>query len=482
MPEGRSDRPDESGWKADNSLSDCAFSRLFRVTVVAPQPRSASDQLVPVMRNERCLIPQMCDAGLTYYRPVNPSLTNQQLMRPYRPFLARVARLTSALALAACTTSTDPTPVASITLLPGLDSIETGQTYNGWIVTLKDAGGVTLTGRQLNWISSNPNVATVDPSTGVVTAVGGPAEVLISVTAEGKTATSGLRVIHQIVSIVAQPDSFDLPMTTTRQINVQLVGAGGIAINNRLITWIAANPSIAVVSASGVVTAVSPGTASILIRAGTKEKTVRVRVVAEPVTSVRLTPLGSAHIVRITQSKQFTAECLNATQQVLPGRTIIWNSSNPLIGSVNTTGLVTAHALGTTRITATCDNSASAFTDVTVTPIPVASVSISPAALSLSLSQPGSAPQAQLLATARDSAGNSLSLQGRQVTWFSNNIPVADVTTAGVVTARNIGTAQITVTVDGITSPPVQVDVTAFFSANSAFDVARRRQSAYGLR
>jgi trimeric autotransporter adhesin len=420
-------------------------------------------------------------AGLTYYRPVNTSLTNQELMLQYRPFFARVARLTSAVALAACTTATDPTPIATITLLPGFDSIEVGQTYSDWVLTVKDAAGVTLTGRTLTWESSNTAIATVDASTGLVTGVSAPSEAFITVSGEGKVAQSRIKVIRRIVSIVATPDSFDLPLTTTRTINVQLVGSDGVAITNRVITWSSGSPGVAVVSATGVVTAVSQGTASIFIDAGTKRATVRVRVVAEPVSSVRLTPLGSAHIVRLTQTRQFTAECLNAAQQVLSGRTIIWNSSNPLVGSVSGSGVVTAHALGTTRITATCDNSANASTDVTVTPIPVSSVTISPPGVSLSLSQPGS-PQAQLLATAKDSAGNTLSLQGRQVAWFSNNIPVADVSQAGVVTGKTIGSAQITVTVDGITSAPVLVDIQAFFSLSSAFDVPRRRQNPVGLR
>jgi len=136
---------------------------------------------------------------------------------------------------------------------------------------------------------------------------------------------------------------------------------------------------------------------------------------------------------------------------------------------------VTAIAVGQTTLSATCDNSVSASTLITVTPIPVSSVTISPPNLNLALNQPGPLPQAQLLATAKDSAGNTLSLQGRQVQWFSNNQPVADVSVNGVVTGRTVGSAQITVTVDGVTSAPVQVDVTAHFMLSAVFDGSRRR-------
>lgn len=402
-------------------------------------------------------------------------------MRSFRPFLTHALCLTSVAATAACTTTTDPVPIASIGLFPSSDSVEIGQTYGNWTVLLKDAANQVITGRALTWESGNLPVATVDRSTGVVTGVGS-GDAIITVRAEGQQASATIKVLQPIVSIIALPDSFDLALTTTRTISASVVGPNGVAITNRVITWSSSNPGVAVVSASGVVTAVSIGTTTITIRAGTKQATVRVRVVSEPAASVRITPPGTAHIVRVTQTKQFAAECLNAAQQVLQGRTITWNSSNPVVGSVSGSGLVTANALGTTRITATCDNTVSASTDVTVTPIPVSSVTVSPTSLSLHLNQPGPLPQAQLLPTAKDSAGNTLSLQGRQVQWFSNNIPVADVSTAGVVTGRSIGSAQITVTVDGVVSAPVPVDIQAFFSVNSAFDTARRRQHLVGLR
>jgi hypothetical protein len=95
-----------------------------------------------------------------------------------------------------------------------------------------------------------------------------------------------------------------------------------------------------------------------------------------------------------------------------------------------------------------------------VTPVPVASVSITPQGLSLTQGTSG-----QLQAVARDSANNVLSLQGRQVLWSSNNLPVAGVSTLGVVQGTSIGIAQITVVVDGVSSSPVTVDVHAFLSA-----------------
>jgi uncharacterized protein YjdB len=410
--------------------------------------------------------------GATYYRAVNFSLTNQELMRQHRPFFARVARLTSAAALAACTTATDPEPIATISLQPTSDSIEIGQTYSNWTVTLRDVAGVALSGRALTWHSGNLPVATVDVSTGVVTGVGG-GDAIITVSAEGKQAQATMKVLQPIVSIIALPDSFDLPLTTTRTISAQVIGPNGVAITNRVITWSSANPGVAVVNASGVVTAVSVGITTITIRAGTKQTTVRVRVVGEPVTSVRILPQQSVHVIRLGQSKQLTAECLNASQQVLTGRTITWNSGNPVVATVSSNGLVSALALGQANITATCDNSTSGSVTAQVTPVPVSSVTITPSSLTVSVNS-----QSQLLATARDSAGNVLSLQGRSVLWTSNNEPVASVSNSGVVTGRSVGTANIFVSVDGVVSAPAAVNVTMFFSAAYPFESPARSINA----
>lgn len=380
-------------------------------------------------------------------------------MRSIQPFLTHAFHLTSVAALAACTTATDPVPIATIGLFPNSDSLEIGQTYVNWTVLIRDAANQELTGRVLTWESSNLPVATVDRSSGVVTALG-TGDAIITVRAEGKQAQATIKVLQPIIAIVATPDSFDLPMTTTRTIGVQLVGPNGLAITNRVITWASSNPGIAVVSASGLVTPVATGTATITIRAGTKFTTVRARVVGEPVTTVRITPLQTVQVVRLGQTKQLTAECLNAAQQVLTGRTITWNSSNPVVATVSGSGLISGLTVGSASITATCDNSVSASVTAQVTPVPVASVTITPPTLTLSVSA-----LSQLLATARDSAGNVLSLQGRAVLWTSNNEPVATVSNSGVVNGRSIGNASVFVSIDGVVSAPTAVSVTAFFSS-----------------
>lgn len=376
-------------------------------------------------------------------------------MRQIRSLFSNAACLTIGLvASLSCTTSTDPTPIASILLSPNIDSVEIGGTFGGWVVIVKDANGLTLEGRQLAWESRNTTVATVDPTTGLVTGVGF-GETSIIVKADGQEAIASIRVMLPVVGVVALPDSMDVALTTQRQINVQVIGPDGLALTNRAVSFSSDDPATVVVSGSGVVTPLKLGTTSIKIRvAGVLRATVRVRVIGEPVTGVRILPLQSIILVRLGQTSKLSAECLSASNQVLTGRPLVWNSTNPLVASVDQTGLVSGTALGSSAIGVTCDNTAGAAVSVTVTPVRVASVEINPATLDVRFGT-----QAQLNVIARDSVGTVLSTLNRNVFWETNNFPVATVNQQGLVGGNGNGTAQIRVTVDGVVSPPAIITV-----------------------
>ncbi|HWP70827.1 MAG TPA: Ig-like domain-containing protein, partial [Gemmatimonadaceae bacterium] len=136
------------------------------------------------------------------------------------------------------------------------------------------------------------------------------------------------------------------------------------------------------------------------------------------------------------------------------------NSGNPIAATVSNGGLVSALSVGQANITATCDGTVNSSILAQITPVPVSSVTITPGSLNLT-----GGMQGQLLAVARDSAGNVLSLQGRTVTWLTDNQPVASVTNAGVVQGGQPGDANITAVVDGVASAPVTVTVVTMFSA-----------------
>jgi uncharacterized protein YjdB len=345
----------------------------------------------------------------------------------------------AALIGGACTQAVDPVPVASISLAPAGDSVEIGQDSQGFIATLRDAGGKTLTGRTIGWSSANEAIATVDASGRVRgVAVG---QTFITAEVDGRSATANIKVIIPLAQIVLNPDSLDVPLTTSKLLVASLIGPNGEAITGRTITWSSANPAIATVNGGGIVSAVTLGNTTVTAAAGSKSATAKVHISGEPVAQVRITPPGSVQVVRLGQTFQLSAVCLNAAGSVLPGLLIDWTTGNPSVATVSG-GLVTAHALGTATIMAGCGSRS------------VQSVAITPNGAALFVGG-----QQVLQATAKDSANNVLSLQGRFVNWTSDNLIVANVSQGGIVSAFAQGTANIEVSVDGIQSPPIVVTV-----------------------
>ena len=125
-----------------------------------------------------------------------------------------------------------PHDVASITITPSTTSLEAGATL-ALTATPYDSGNAAITGLTPAWSSSDPSVATVHPTTGVVTGVA-YGTVTITVTISGVSATRVLSVISAIDRLASfryRPDRdgyapATIPSDTT--FNIQAFYAQGI--------------------------------------------------------------------------------------------------------------------------------------------------------------------------------------------------------------------------------------------------------------
>jgi uncharacterized protein YjdB len=343
----------------------------------------------------------------------------------------------------------DPTPVASVLLLPPNDSVRVGGIHQ-LEVQVFDAAQNRLQGRRVHYGSNAPGVATVD-TLGVVHGVA-LGQVLLTATVEGKTGTATFKVIAAVDRVAVAPLTGDIPLGSSRQLAANVLDGSGNAIAGRPVTWSSSNSAIATVSVSGLVSAVALGRATITAAVEGKQGTSTIDVV-DPVATVRITP-PVPQTLRIGGKVQLSAQALNAAGQVLPGRTATWFSSNPNVATVSSTGEVSAVGVGAATITAEIEQR-TAQTSVTVTLIPVGSVTLTPSSVSMFRGE-----QRQLTLTSTDSTGATITnYQGRNVVFQSSNLPVANVTAQGVVIAVDSGTANITATVDQVTSAPVSVTV-----------------------
>ena len=119
--------------------------------------------------------------------------------------------------------------------------------------------------------------------------------------------------------------------------------------DNKTVTWISSNPSVASVDKNGEVTALKAGTTTITAKAGKQNATCLVTVYAMgvAVTSVTLDKNTLALAVGTNFTLTATVLPTNATN-----KTVDWSSSAPSVASVSDNGKVTALAIGTTTIMA----------------------------------------------------------------------------------------------------------------------------------
>jgi uncharacterized protein YjdB len=337
-------------------------------------------------------------------------------------------------------------PVASVEVTPANSTVGTGGTIQLY-VTPKDAAGNILSGRTVSWSSSNTAVATVSPS-GIVSAVAA-GSTTITVLSEG---ISGSATVN-VTATPAPPPAPVATITVTLASPILMMGQGtqatatlrdgtGNVLTGRTITWASSNTGAATVSTAGYVTAVAPGQVSITATSEGISASASLTVNAPPVATVTVTPHNPSITAGLTL--QLVAVTKDASGTTLSGRTITWSSSNSGVATVSASGLVTALAAGTATITATSEG-ISGTTDVTVTapaPVPVATVTVTPASASLILGA-----TLQLAAVTKDAGGNTLS--GRSISWSSSNTSVANVSSAGLVTAVAAGSATVTATSEG---------------------------------
>ncbi len=167
-------------------------------------------------------------------------------------------------------------PVDSVEARLADSSVTVGATVQASAV-LRDASNNVLTGRTVTWSSSDEAIATVSASGVVTTLAAGT--VTITATSEGKSDGVVLTVTPVPVETVeASVPSTSLTVAATAQITTVLKDAGGNVLTGRTITYGSSDTNVATVSASGLITAVAAGTATITVTSEGKSTTLSITV------------------------------------------------------------------------------------------------------------------------------------------------------------------------------------------------------------
>jgi uncharacterized protein YjdB len=342
---------------------------------------------------------------------------------------------------ASATVTVIPVPVSTVLVTAASQTITVGSTTT-LTATTRDAAGNTLAGRAVTWSLSDATravIATDGTLTGL--AVG---SVTVTATSEGKTGSATITIAQQPVASVAVTAPATVRVGESASLSAQLLASNGTPLSGRTVTWSSSNPAVIVVSAAGVVTGITEGTAVITATAEGKSGSATLSVL-DPVGAISVNPTTVTLAVGATTT--LVATTIDDAGTPLSGRLVLWSSSDPAKAAVSASGVVTAVAAGVVTITATSEGK-SATATITVAaagpPAVVATIALSPLTTNVTVGA-----TTTLAATLTDANGNVLT--GRTIVWSSTDPTKATVNASGVVTGVAPGLVGIIATSEGKT-------------------------------
>ena len=335
------------------------------------------------------------------------------------------------------TSTSGATSLVKIT--PPNPSIPMGATQQFTATATQANGTSTDVSAQSAWISSNASVATVD-NRGLAKALQ-PGTATITATSGGTSGSTTLTVTPSTLSLISlSPFNTTVPEGFARQLTATGIFSDGTTFDiSKQVTWSSSDDTVAKVDPTGLVLGIGPGTVTIFAASGALSGNTPITVTFVTLSSISLTPANPS----IPSTPPGITQQLTATGTFSDGSTldlssqVIWNSSNLTAVTVNRNGLATAVAFGFSVITAT-HQTISGSTNFTVTGTALTSLSVTPANPTIAQ---GATQQLKAVGTYAD--GTSLDISS-QVTWRSDNISVATVSTTGLAIAVFPGTATVT--------------------------------------
>jgi uncharacterized protein YjdB len=240
-------------------------------------------------------------------------------------------------------------------------------------------------------------------------------------------------------TVVVSPRVASLRVGQTQQLAATLLNQAGATVAAGAVTWTSVEPTIATVSATGLVTMLTTGSTAIQATIGGVTGIASLQGVAG-VASISIAGLTRA--VAVGEQVPLSFRTLDAAGNALVARAVTWSSSAPTVATVNADGVIAGVAPGAAVVTATSEGRTATVNVVVEALAPVNTVTLSPTTQTLAA---GSTQQ--LVATLRDA--NSNVLANRPITWASSSAATGSVSSTGLVSALVPGTFTVTATSEG---------------------------------
>ena len=318
----------------------------------------------------------------------------------------------------------------------------------------------------VTWKSFRPDIANVDPSGVVVALTIGQATVQAT-GANGLTATAPV-VVQQSDFAIQETGPIALGPGELDTVHVIVPTQGGRLVSPLALQWTSSDPNVVRVSLTGVITAVSPGKATLAVAGLLQSKSVDV-VVHRPVALLAVRPRWQDEVlVPVRGASKFEATGLGTDRTPVPEAPLSWSVADTSIARFDpVTALLTGISAGKTQLAVKGPGQGlSVSWNVRVVAGPV----------KLSATRIGLAPGRKyaVKGSYTDETGTVIG-PATGLTWASASPQVATVADDGTITALDHGHGQVTATAPGGTSATIDVFV------QGEFVVASSRSGAFQL-
>ena len=303
---------------------------------------------------------------------------------------------------------------------------------------VRDQIGRVMEDEPVAWASSDTMLATVD-SEGLVTAVG-DGSATITATAGFASGTAAVTVMQSVSAVAISPAAATVVERDTLQLVAEATDANGHVVAGAEFSWASGDEAVAIVDAVGLVTGVGAGEVEVTASSSGVAGRAELLVEAPVATAVTVAP-DTLEFTALADTVRLMAEVRDQIGRVMEDEPVAWASSDTMLATVDSEGLVTAVGDGSATITATA-NEASGQALVTVMQS-VGSVVVSPPVAMI-----GTGDTLRLAAEAHDQNGHLA--EGTEFTWSSSEVSVATVDRSGVVRGVAEGAATITAAADNV--------------------------------
>lgn len=263
--------------------------------------------------------------------------------------------------------TSEPIPVTGVSVLPTSLSLNVGSTE----VLTKTVAPLEAIDKTVSWSSGNESVATVNANGEVRAVTQGSATITVTTNDGGFEAICEVTVNSiAVTGVSVSPSSLALDVGSAKALNNTVSPSNA---TDQSVIWSSGNESVATVNASGLVTAVAQGSATIAVTTNDGGFAASCNVTVNPiaVTAVSISP--DILTLDVGASWQLT-ETVAPTDAA--DKSVTWSTSDESIATVSSSGEVMAVAPGSATITVSTNNGGYKDScELTVnTPLSVASI------------------------------------------------------------------------------------------------------------